>query len=1589
MKIFPRLFLFLALLAPLSQLRAAVGADNPTGVFGIFNGNVTTGCSYDPYTGNVMRSIPDISVAGAVGSYGLALSRTYNSRNGAGLSYGVSGWRHSYEWSMDDSPITNIQNYPPSSYTVNFPDGRQEIFTYSASDPVCYRAGPGISERFQPIQPPNTMVAYLVLPDGGKIKFQATQQSQYDGELHQWSYWYTYVAQGIIDPYGQMTTFTYDGYGRLFQVTEPAGHYIQFFYTTSTGLVIDHVSDNDGRAVQYSYINRAFSPGTVIYAVLDHVVYYGDSTWTAHYKYQAPNNANNSNGIPLLSTCDDPMYPGPMKRIGYVYKTGTNGDGSAAAYGQILSENYYDGTTIGAAVTTLAITAANTRKETRADTHFRTFTYTSAKLTSATDFNAKSASQAYDTNGYISSVTDRNLHTTNFTCNALTGGLTQIQYPLTQGDTPGQTQRPTVNYTYGSPSCNDVNNRDQNNPYYVCTATDEGGHVTQFTRDTSKRVTRIDYPDFGYETFSYAGNTFGEVTSHRMTTGGTETFTYGATGLKLTYRDPYHATGNPSAWYQYDTYDRLYGVTDALGSGSGDVDHTTNYAYNLRGQLTLTTLPTDPVSPPTRHSILNTYNSNGDGTLVSVRNLLNLTTSYTYDDYRRVRSVTTPGHNTSLITSYYYDANGTGDNYTHTDSNVTYITLPSGNKTKAVYDANLRKTAVTVGFGTTDAATTSYGYDNVGNLTSVIAPNEQPNQPYYGKSTITAYDQRNRVMSVTDALQNPATFTYDTAGRKKIVTRANGQTITYDTFDAMNRVTQQTVKQSTTQNAVTKYTYYTPADGASAPVGLLKTMQDPHLVGIGSNYNYTYIYDLMGRKSRVTYPPDTNNYARTEFFTYDTAGRLYTFQNRIGNVQTFTYDSLNRMTNDSWNDNGLTPGVSFGYDPGNRLTSITNANATITRSYFYDNLLSRETTICADNVTRWVAYTYDSDNNRATILLYPSAGAAYSFSYNYTGRDQLKSLVDNTAQITTNFWYDPNGNLTARSPGNYTNTIYTYDALDRVTNLTHTLGAGIHPTFDYAYDSVGNRKWTKRDNANGDVFSYDYNDEVNAVLLNIPNPDTTSAGPQTIFYDINGNRTSFSAYGTPGTYTTNYLNQYSQRNSTLADYNWNGDMRTGFDASTYTYDAQNRLLTARTNSVTDTFTYDGLNRQVSRQVGTGSPIYYNVYDGWDLIGEYASGASTPTASYVFGAGGLLKNVITSVYYYHDASGSTSHLASSGSLLLESYLYDLQGTPTFYDSAGHQLPGGSNYGVRHLFTGQQWYSELGLYDLRNRYYSPDIGRFLQPDPIGFNGDATNLYRYCGNNPLKRTDPTGTLPTRAEMGDALDIGYHGGDGTGSVGFGLTGRDASDSTIFDNPYYTDTQVMTIGAMPDFRGWDHGGSPTYNYHDGVSYPYADASGRGTFQTVGAENLSPSQEAQQGTGTAGWDSSQQSAVVAGYSSWSFADGKEWAGVTFQNPDASWGYTIAFSNANTATRSWIGPTTINGVAATDIWHVHVFNGSNTLYFSSNDVYNATRINGNIYMANLDGVIRVHGPDPTAVPNSGITYPGTAVSGPGFGPFGSW
>jgi RHS repeat-associated protein len=68
----------------------------------------------------------------------------------------------------------------------------------------------------------------------------------------------------------------------------------------------------------------------------------------------------------------------------------------------------------------------------------------------------------------------------------------------------------------------------------------------------------------------------------------------------------------------------------------------------------------------------------------------------------------------------------------------------------------------------------------------------------------------------------------------------------------------------------------------------------------------------------------------------------------------------------------------------------------------------------------------------------------------------------------------------------------------------------------------------------------------------------------------------------------------------------------------------------------------------------------------------------------------------------------------------------------------------------MFTGREYDKETGLYYYRARYYNPQIGRFLQTDPIGY-GDGMNWYAYCGNNPIVWADPAGLLDIKIAFYD----------------------------------------------------------------------------------------------------------------------------------------------------------------------------------------------------------------------------------------------
>ncbi len=74
------------------------------------------------------------------------------------------------------------------------------------------------------------------------------------------------------------------------------------------------------------------------------------------------------------------------------------------------------------------------------------------------------------------------------------------------------------------------------------------------------------------------------------------------------------------------------------------------------------------------------------------------------------------------------------------------------------------------------------------------------------------------------------------------------------------------------------------------------------------------------------------------------------------------------------------------------------------------------------------------------------------------------------------------------------------------------------------------------------------------------------------------------------------------------------------------------------------------------------------------------------------------------------------------------------------AANNDLITESVYGNRFLFQGREYDYDTALYYFRARWYEPETGRWLSPDPIGISG-GLNLYAFCGNDPVNFVDPEG--------------------------------------------------------------------------------------------------------------------------------------------------------------------------------------------------------------------------------------------------------
>ncbi|MBE9581515.1 MAG: RHS repeat-associated core domain-containing protein, partial [Proteobacteria bacterium] len=163
--------------------------------------------------------------------------------------------------------------------------------------------------------------------------------------------------------------------------------------------------------------------------------------------------------------------------------------------------------------------------------------------------------------------------------------------------------------------------------------------------------------------------------------------------------------------------------------------------------------------------------------------------------------------------------------------------------------------------------------------------------------------------------------------------------------------------------------------------------------------------------------------------------------------------------------------------------------------------------------------------------------------------------------------------------------------------------------------------------------------------------------------------------------------------------------------------------------------YDGAGRRLEA-TRSGELTLYILDASGNVLAE-ADGTGI-TRYYIYGLG--LVAMITEtddLYTYHfNAVGSTMAITDASETVVNKYSYDSFG------ALGNQV---ETIKQPFKFVGQHGVmaEPNGLYFMRARYYDPTLGRFLQPDPLGFAGGDVNLYVYASNNPILLIDPWGLM------------------------------------------------------------------------------------------------------------------------------------------------------------------------------------------------------------------------------------------------------
>ncbi len=1123
--------------------------------------------------------------------------------------------------------------------------------------------------------------------------------------------YYNYNSLGFLasvtDDNGRECVLTYDIRGCLTSYTDPIGNKITYCYDgnrrvveagNAKGTFVVNVYDEEGRVTEQTDARGgkiAFSYESTAYGMLVTIV---DA---AGVKKQA---AIDANGRMLYVVNEN------GGKTTYAYDKDGNLLNETDSYGNTTFREYDEKgnvvklTDCDNRTTTMTYDAnGNLEKVIDADGNTSSYTYDKRGLMlSATDYNGRVTTYEYDAAGFLVKETVEGLGSVCYTYeNGMQSSVTDYM-----GNTSYMEYDGMGNLVESTDADGNVTFYEFNAAGQMERSVDNQGNVTSYRYDCNSNLIRL--TDGAGNTTVYEYDAAGNQTAINYPDGTKTAYTYDSMGrcIEVCYADgtkeckEYDVSGNltKQIWpdgstvsYKYDLLNRC--VEEQDGNGN-----CVSYEYYPNGKLYKT-------SYPDGSSLLYTYNSSGKP--VTVTDHTGVSVSYEYDVKGNVIAEWDALGNTK---GYSYDVYG----------RLTEEIDANGNKTTYEYDANSNCIKKTNALG----VSVHMRYDKRNRLTEAYT--ETKDGEVYKVSY--EYDSLGRVVAVTDEEGNTSRMTYDTLGNVTAVTDARGQVRTVTTYDCMGRT-------ATVQDALgitVEYSYDT--------VGNL--LRATELLNGQADRVTAYEYDSLGRLVGVTDPLDgvteevynkvgqlvsrTDANGGTTTYTYDCMGRLLTELNPIGSKTSYAYNAqglLSELTNARGQK------TAYAYDAAGRVTSLTDELGTV--SYEYDangNVLKvtdeggsierkydalNRVTEYTDYNGNTVKYAYDEIGNLIS-LTYPGGEIV---RYTYYKNGWLQTVTDNEGRVTS-YEYDANGNLTHTTRANGTEEFCTYNEAGLLVEQKDVKGEEVLTHYTYTYDERGNIATVEgTETTEGDLTRL-----ISATMTYDAANRLLTYNGEALRYDADGNMT----YGPVNGEMTELV--YDCRNRLVSA-----------GGVTYTYDPENTRIAAVTESYKEVYVTESVTSSLSR-ILSATRYEKTAEDKVELENSETKLGEAKTTLYVYGNGLIYEYADDTVLYHHyNNLGSTVKLTNEDGQVIETYTYGVYG----------ELLGGDTSLTRFLYNGRCGVStdDNGLYYMRQRYYNPEIKRFVNQDiltgSIG-NSQSLNRYSYVQGNPVSYTDPFGLSP-----------------------------------------------------------------------------------------------------------------------------------------------------------------------------------------------------------------------------------------------------